>query len=160
MNYRHPPSTIVWDGRVFLSRARLEVWLKSRGVNYREWARRHPPAVATADHSEAASSGRQARTVAHPRVSAAHMAPARAAKSNDVAWVGYALAIAAALTGFAIAFRRGIVRRAQSVAQVAFVLIPRALQRARHDTEDAVVLYAISGIAAILVGLGVAMLLG
>lgn len=46
---RTPPvasGTIVWGGRVFTTPHQLEQWLKSRGIDYRAWVRRHPDAAA------------------------------------------------------------------------------------------------------------------
>ncbi len=33
---------IVWDGHTFATRADFARWLRSRGVPYRAWVRRHP----------------------------------------------------------------------------------------------------------------------
>ena len=40
------PSAIVWDGKVFQSRAKLSTWLKSLGASYADWSRTHPAARA------------------------------------------------------------------------------------------------------------------
>jgi hypothetical protein len=40
------PSAIVWDGKVFQSRAKLSSWLKSLGASYADWSRTHPAARA------------------------------------------------------------------------------------------------------------------
>jgi len=37
-----PTRGIVWDGRTFATRTDFARWLRSRGVPYRVWARRHP----------------------------------------------------------------------------------------------------------------------
>jgi hypothetical protein len=40
------PRAIVWDGKVFQSRAKLSGWLKSLGASYADWSRTHPGARA------------------------------------------------------------------------------------------------------------------
>jgi hypothetical protein len=37
-----PTRGIVWDGHTFATKAAFARWLRSRGVTYRVWARRHP----------------------------------------------------------------------------------------------------------------------
>jgi hypothetical protein len=39
-----PVSAVVWGDRVFFNTAPLAHWLKTRGVHYKVWAKRHPPA--------------------------------------------------------------------------------------------------------------------
>src|SRR5579859_5107612 len=39
-----PVSAVVWGDRVFSTPRPLAGWLQARGVNYRVWAHRHPPA--------------------------------------------------------------------------------------------------------------------
>jgi hypothetical protein len=39
-----PISAVVWGDRVFLGSPSIAHWLKTRGVGYSVWARRHPPA--------------------------------------------------------------------------------------------------------------------
>lgn len=39
-------SAIVWANRVFRSEAELAKWLRRHGVDYEDWVRRHPGAVA------------------------------------------------------------------------------------------------------------------
>jgi hypothetical protein len=47
---------LVWDGRVFTSRAEFAEWLEDRGVSIKEWERRHPASPwATAKPTETAS---------------------------------------------------------------------------------------------------------
>lgn len=36
---------LIWGEGVFSSALELKAWLEARGVNYKEWARRHPEAV-------------------------------------------------------------------------------------------------------------------
>jgi hypothetical protein len=38
----HPVSSVVWGGRVFISKAGLAAWLHSRGASYSRWASRNP----------------------------------------------------------------------------------------------------------------------
>jgi hypothetical protein len=38
---------IVWDGQTFATRADFARWLRSRGVPYRVWIRRHPASPLT-----------------------------------------------------------------------------------------------------------------
>src|SRR5437879_5716939 len=40
-----PTKGIVWDGRTFASHGDFARWLRSRGVSYAVWARRHPSLV-------------------------------------------------------------------------------------------------------------------
>ena len=40
------PDAVVWDGRVYQSRARLAVYLDRNGMGYDAWARIHPGAAA------------------------------------------------------------------------------------------------------------------
>jgi hypothetical protein len=45
---RTPPvksGTIIWAGRVFTTPRQLELWLRSRGVDYSQWVDRHPGAA-------------------------------------------------------------------------------------------------------------------
>jgi hypothetical protein len=44
------PTGVVWDDRTFLSKAALRRWLRSRGVDYPQWARHHAAAVAALEH--------------------------------------------------------------------------------------------------------------
>jgi hypothetical protein len=37
-----PTKGIVWGDHTFVSQMAFARWLRSRGVNYRVWARRHP----------------------------------------------------------------------------------------------------------------------
>jgi hypothetical protein len=37
--------SLIWGEGVFSSALELKAWLEARGVNYKEWARRHPEAV-------------------------------------------------------------------------------------------------------------------
>jgi hypothetical protein len=39
------PTALAWGGRVFSSQAKLEAWLRGRGVSYSVWAKRHQAAV-------------------------------------------------------------------------------------------------------------------
>jgi hypothetical protein len=53
-----PPTGVVWEDRTFLSKAALRSWLRGRGVDYIQWARHHPAAVAALEH-RAAPAGRE-----------------------------------------------------------------------------------------------------
>jgi hypothetical protein len=44
---------IVWDNRVFSSRAALASWLASRGTTYQRWAKQHPTDAAIVEHVRA-----------------------------------------------------------------------------------------------------------
>src|SRR6266550_5544324 len=44
---------IVWDGHTFATRADFARWLRSRGVAYRVWVRRHPSPYTGGSHSVA-----------------------------------------------------------------------------------------------------------
>jgi hypothetical protein len=54
---RHPevvdsvarPTAIVWADRVFSNKSAFSAWLRSTGVSYAEWARRHPDGLRTID---------------------------------------------------------------------------------------------------------------
>jgi hypothetical protein len=54
---RHPevvetvarPTAIVWGDRVFSSKAAFSAWLRSYGVSYESWARKHPDGLRTLD---------------------------------------------------------------------------------------------------------------
>ena len=50
------PTSLLWSGRVFTSRADLAGWLRGRGVTYATWAKRHP-APARVLQDRASSSG-------------------------------------------------------------------------------------------------------
>lgn len=43
------PTSLVWNARVFTSRADLAGWLRGRGVTYETWAKRHPAAARVLD---------------------------------------------------------------------------------------------------------------
>lgn len=47
------PRAIVWDNRVFSSRAGLASWLASRGATYQRWARLHRGDAAIVEHVSA-----------------------------------------------------------------------------------------------------------
>src|SRR6187402_2444901 len=49
---------LLWDGRVFTSRAAFAAWLEDRGLSIQEWERKHPSspwATATAQPKQTAS---------------------------------------------------------------------------------------------------------
>lgn len=50
---RVQPRAIVWDNRVFSSRASLASWLASRGATYQRWARLHRGDAAIVEHVSA-----------------------------------------------------------------------------------------------------------
>jgi hypothetical protein len=39
-----PVSAVVWGDRVFMGPRGLSLWLKTKGIGYSVWAKRHPPA--------------------------------------------------------------------------------------------------------------------
>jgi hypothetical protein len=43
------PTSVAWGDRVFSSPHKLEIWLRSRGVSYKAWVRRHPDAIGIID---------------------------------------------------------------------------------------------------------------
>jgi hypothetical protein len=45
-----PPTAVVWNDRVFVSKAELTRWLRSRGTTYIQWAKRHARAQAILEH--------------------------------------------------------------------------------------------------------------
>jgi hypothetical protein len=46
-----PTRGLVWSGHTFVARADFSRWLRSRGVTYRAWVRRHPaPASVAQSH--------------------------------------------------------------------------------------------------------------
>jgi hypothetical protein len=45
-----PVSAVVWGDRVFSTPKPLAGWLQTRGVAYRAWAHRHPPANRLLQH--------------------------------------------------------------------------------------------------------------
>jgi hypothetical protein len=45
-----PPTAVVWGNRTFVATPALRSWLRSRGVEYKPWARRHKAAVAALEH--------------------------------------------------------------------------------------------------------------
>lgn len=67
------PNAVAWGGRVFSSQAKLEAWLRERGISYSVWARRHRGAVSivgpgsaavSAPHRSAAAKGTAAKSSA------------------------------------------------------------------------------------------------
>jgi hypothetical protein len=78
------PTSVLWGGRVFTSRATLDFWLRTRGASYGDWARLHPDARTVFEPGRPAVA--PSRTVAAPskpsHKSAAHPAPKRASKRN------------------------------------------------------------------------------
>jgi hypothetical protein len=83
-------SAIVWDGKVFQSRAKLSGWLRSRGRTYAVWSRAHPgaravleklPPVQTTPAATAAPAPPKVSTTAPaPEHKAAQAAPASSHK--------------------------------------------------------------------------------
>jgi hypothetical protein len=65
------PSAIVWDNRVFSSRAVLASWLTSRGASYHQWARLHQLDAAIVEHrpAPALSASKHLAIRAHPTFS-------------------------------------------------------------------------------------------
>jgi hypothetical protein len=53
-----PPTGTVWAGRVFVNKAELARWLRSKGASYQVWAERHPPPRAQPEKPQAASKER------------------------------------------------------------------------------------------------------
>jgi hypothetical protein len=67
-----PTKGIVWDGHTFAARGEFARWLRSRGIRYGLWARRHPLVV-----------GYAANNRAHPQVQQAEALRARQ-KGSDL----------------------------------------------------------------------------
>ena len=44
------PQSLVWNHRVFTTRASLDAYLRHRGYSYVAWARKHPEAAAVVEH--------------------------------------------------------------------------------------------------------------
>jgi hypothetical protein len=44
------PQSLVWNDRVFTSRASLAAYLRHRGFSYEAWARKHPEAASVVEH--------------------------------------------------------------------------------------------------------------
>jgi hypothetical protein len=55
-----PTKGIVWRGHTFATRGEFARWLRSRGVRYRVWARRHPSLAGVAANRRAHPSAKQA----------------------------------------------------------------------------------------------------
>jgi hypothetical protein len=55
-----PTRGIVWDGHTFAVRGDFARWLRSRGIRYRVWARRHPLVVGYATNKRAHPPAQQA----------------------------------------------------------------------------------------------------
>lgn len=68
---------IVWDDRVFSSRASLAAWLKSRGIDYAKWRIGHPDAAAVLERRPAPKSRPSAKPAHPPARKRAADAPAR-----------------------------------------------------------------------------------
>jgi hypothetical protein len=47
-----PKEYVAWSDRVFLDKPIATGWLGARGIEYREWARKHPEAAAKVQRSE------------------------------------------------------------------------------------------------------------
>jgi hypothetical protein len=87
---RHPevvetvarPTAIVWGDRVFSSKSAFASWLRSTGVSYGEWARKHPDGLRTIDPKAYRKLTPAQRGVAatSPHRTAAPAAPAAAKK--------------------------------------------------------------------------------
>jgi hypothetical protein len=102
-----PTKGIVWDGHTFASRGDFARWLRSQGVSYAVWARRHP-----------ALAGAEAAGGAHPPAQRAAGAKRAGQKGSDwiVETVGGGLAALAGLGLAAVFLRR---RRAGSGGRAA-----------------------------------------
>jgi hypothetical protein len=60
-------TSVVWGDRVFGSRAELARWLRSRGVSYDAWSKKHPLASAVVEHRRVKRAARSAPArKAHP----------------------------------------------------------------------------------------------
>jgi hypothetical protein len=66
------PTALAWGGRVFSSQAKLEAWLRERGVSYSVWAKRHRTAVGIVGHPVAAPARR--RTATKRAAASSHLA--------------------------------------------------------------------------------------
>lgn len=123
-----PPSNvrvkgIVWRGNTFASRADFARWLRSRGIRYRVWARRHPSVVGVAANPKAHAPAQQ-------------RAEARRAPQNGSDWKLKGLGGAAVLASLSV----GIVfvrRRPDGTGELA-TTIQRAARRAVLATREGV----------------------
>ena len=75
------PSAIVWDGKVFQSRAKLSSWLKSLGASYADWSRTHPAARAVLEKLPPVQTTPAATASPPPKVSVTAPAPQHASVS-------------------------------------------------------------------------------
>jgi hypothetical protein len=66
------PTALAWGGRVFSSQAKLEAWLRERGVSYSVWAKRHRSAVRIVGPTVAAPTRR--RTATKHAAASSHLA--------------------------------------------------------------------------------------
>ena len=155
--------SVVWNGRVFTTRAQLRSFLEARGLSYTRWAKAHPYAFtgrkppATARRRAAAEKTKHP-DAAKPTVTGKTAPVATAARSSVRAahggrllpgLPGVATLVTVALAALALAAAALLFRSAGSLA-------PRASRALRVDAEARVTAFA-AGLA-ILVGLAVARL--
>ena len=62
-----PPKGIVWHGHTFAARPEFARWLRSRGIRYGAWARRHPSLVGYATNRRAHPPAQQAAKAGRAR---------------------------------------------------------------------------------------------
>lgn len=137
------PSTLVWDGRVFASRAQLTQWLTARGVDVRGWLRRHP-------------------RVQPARVVADSDAPASRSKSGGDGgrWIPYGFAVLAVLAAAVVARRRRDALRVVARSIPTSVSTLRVLWRRHRDAGRRVAIYLTPAIVALGLGVVVAIIFG
>jgi hypothetical protein len=103
------PTAIAWDDRVFQTPSALRRWLRSRGVDYVEWKRKHPVANALVEHRPVRVSRPRPTVSPHSAVRVATSArgsgfPVRDVSLAIVLVLLIACAVAAALPG-TVAYR-------------------------------------------------------
>jgi hypothetical protein len=117
-------SGIVWGDRVFVNRTQLARWLRSRGVDYLVWARRHP--VRAGLEPPSPSRPPQARADS-------------AAGIRWTRWLTGATALAAGI-GLLLLLRRlvraGLLRRATEVGRASCGQAGTAVLVAWHERRD------------------------
>jgi hypothetical protein len=106
-----PPKGIVWHGHTFAARPEFARWLRSRGIRYGVWARRHPSLVGYATNRRAGrhpSLGYATNRRAHPPAQQAAKAGRARQKGSDwsVERLGGGVAVLASLGLLIVLVRR------------------------------------------------------
>ena len=120
------PTGVVWDDRVFVSKAELRRWLRSRGSTYVRWAQRHAGAQAVLEHRPLP------KAVRAPRQRAQSSTPAGWRRRHVSLFSGFWLLTCLALGTALVLVEQ---RRAEPPAHG---LSPDKLKAIRRLTEDAV----------------------